>query len=188
MQPQSHDFKNRANAALGDATLQRALGNMKAGFVGRRAQSVERLPEWEKLRDEAKAIKDHTLAHLDLYLEAYEQAVIAQGGQVHWARNAAEARDLVLQICRAADAKLVTKGKSMVSEEIGLNDFLEGEGLKVVETDLGEYIIQLRHEPPSHIIAPAIHVVAEQVETLFREQHTPSAAGPQPVGAAAARG
>ena len=88
---------------------------------------------------------------------------MAAGGQVHWARNADEARAAVLDICRSAGAKIVTKGKSMVAEEIALNDHLEANGITPVETDLGEYIIQLRHEPPSHIIAPAIHLMKEQV-------------------------
>ncbi len=93
------------------------------------------------------------------------------GGKVHWARDAAEARDSVLRICRAAGARTVTKGKSMVAEEIGLNEHLEANGITPVETDLGEYIIQLRHEPPSHIIAPAIHLVKEQVAETFRAAH-----------------
>ena len=90
---------------------------------------------------------------------------------MHWASTPQEACAAVLQICRSVGAKTVTKGKSMVAEEIGLNDFLEGNGITPVETDLGEYIIQLRHEPPSHIIAPAIHLVKEQVADTFRAEH-----------------
>src|SRR5579863_9625757 len=112
MQPTSHAFPEQAHTALGDATLQRALRNLETGFVAKRAQAVARLPEWEALRDQAKAIKDHTLARLDFYLEAFEAKVVANGGQVHWARNAAEAQEIVLGICRSVDAKLVTKGKS----------------------------------------------------------------------------
>ncbi|MEI9929010.1 MAG: LUD domain-containing protein [Rhizomicrobium sp.] len=93
-------------------------------------------------------------------------------GHVHWARDAAEARAIILEILRDARAKTVTKGKSMVSEEIGLNACLETNGLIPVETDLGEYIIQLRREPPSHIIAPAFHLHKEQVEETFRDAHT----------------
>ena len=141
------------------------------GFRLRRAQAVERLPEFEALREEGRAIKDHTLAHLDFYLELYERNVVAAGGQVHWARNADEARAAVLDICRSVGAKIVTKGKSMVAEEIALNDHLEANGITPVETDLGEYIIQLRHEPPSHIIAPAIHLMKEQVADTFRAAH-----------------
>ena len=171
MQPTSHAFPANARAGLGNATLQRALGLARTGFPARRAQAVARLPEFEALREEGRAIKDHTLAHLDFYLELYERNVMAAGGQVHWARNADEARDAVLDICRAVGAKIVTKGKSMVAEEIALNDHLEANGITPVETDLGEYIIQLRHEPPSHIIAPAIHLMKEQVADTFRAAH-----------------
>ncbi|MET4805854.1 LutB/LldF family L-lactate oxidation iron-sulfur protein [Limibacillus sp. MBR-115] len=171
MQSQSHAFKERSSAALQDAQLQKALANVKTGFIDKRAAAAAALPEFDALRDAARDIKNHTLAHLDLYLERYEEKVIATGGTVHWCATAADARDAVAQICRSAGAKTVTKGKSMISEEIGLNDHLEAEGLTVVETDLGEYIIQLRKEPPSHIIAPAVHVTREQVEADFRNHH-----------------
>src|SRR5438045_9592247 len=115
---------------------------------------------------------DHAIAILDSYHELNERNVVAAGGQVYWARNAEEARAAVLEICRAVGAKIVTKGKSMVAEEIALNDHLEANGITPVETDLGEYIIQLRHEPPSHIIAPAIHLMKEQVADAFRSAHT----------------
>jgi len=172
MQSTSHEFIRNAARALTDAQLQKALGKVPGGFIQRRAEARARLPEFEALRDVARTIKNHTLAHLDLYLEAYEAKVIAAGGHVHYARTPADARAIIEDICRAADAKLVTKGKSMVSEEIGLNPHLEAVGLEVVETDLGEYIIQLRHETPSHIIAPAIHLNKDQVEADFRRVHT----------------
>jgi L-lactate dehydrogenase complex protein LldF len=172
MQPTSHTFPENARAGLADPVLQRALGLARTGFPARRQQAIERLPEFEALREAGRAIKDHTLAHLDFYLELYEKNVIAAGGQVHWARDAAEARAAVLAICRSAGAKIVAKGKSMVAEEIALNDCLEQNGITPVETDLGEYIIQLRHEPPSHIIAPAIHLMKEQVADTFRAAHS----------------
>jgi L-lactate dehydrogenase complex protein LldF len=172
MEPTSHSFPENVRVGLADLVLQRALGLARAGFPLRRQQAIERLPEFEALREEGRQIKDHTLAHLDFYLELYEKNVIASGGQVHWARTAAEAREAVLAICRAAGAKIVTKGKSMVAEEIALNDHLEANGITPIETDLGEYIIQLRHEPPSHIIAPAIHLMKEQVADAFRAAHT----------------
>ena len=165
-------FKQSAVAALADAELQRALGNMRQGFIQRRAAARDRLPEFDALRDQARAIKDHVLGHLDLYLETFEKHVAANGGAVHWARTAEEARQIVLNICRLVGARTVTKGKSMVGEEIHLNPFLEANGIEPVETDLGEYIIQLRKEPPSHIIAPAIHVNKEQVADAFRAHHT----------------
>jgi L-lactate dehydrogenase complex protein LldF len=171
MQPTSHAFPANARAGLADPVLQRALGLARTGFPARRAQAIARLPEFEELREEGRVIKDHTLAHLDFYLELYEQNVTAAGGRVHWARDAAEARRAVLEICRSVGAKIVTKGKSMVAEEIALNEHLEENGITPVETDLGEYIIQLRHEPPSHIIAPAIHLMKEQVADTFRAAH-----------------
>ena len=116
-------------------------------------------------------MKDHALAHLDLYLEAFEEAARGAGSEVHWAETPAAARGIILDICRRAGAKLVTKSKSMVGEEIRLNEALEAEGIAPVETDLGEYIVQLRREKPSHILAPAIHVTRRQVEENFREFH-----------------
>src|SRR5215218_2059140 len=169
VQPTSQNFKANAREALADPQLQRALGFVKSGFIGRRQAAADRLPEFEDLRDAARDIKDHTLRHLDLYLERYEAAVTAAGGHVHYAR---EARDIVLAICRAGGAHTVTKGKSMIAEEIGLNAHLEAASITPVETDLGEYIIQLRGEIPSHIIAPSVHVNASQVEADFRRVHT----------------
>jgi L-lactate dehydrogenase complex protein LldF len=172
MEVASPAFKERARAALADQPLQRALGHVQAGFVERRARAVAALPEFAALRHSARAIKDHTLAHLDLYLEAYERRVTAAGGRVHYAETAAEAREAILAICRTAGARTATKGKSMVAEEIALNEHLAANGVEPVETDLGEYIIQLRDEPPSHIIAPAVHVTRDQIEADFRRAHT----------------
>ena len=171
MEFRSPEFKGRAVHALQDAELQQALGKAKGGFVGNRARQVEAMPEFEALRDTARDIKDHVLDHLDHYLEKYEAAVTAAGGQVHWAADAQEARRIILEICRKAQAKRITKGKSMVSEEIGLNEALIDDGYEVVETDLGEYIIQLAEEPPSHIIAPAVHKTKRQVSDLFEQHH-----------------
>ncbi len=169
MEAASRRFKENARAALADAQLQEAMG--KLGFVGARAAAAAALPEFETLRDEARAIKDRTLARLDWYLERFEARVRESGGHVHWCRDAAEARETILEICRRHDAKTVTKGKSMIAEEIGLNAFLEANGIEPVETDLGEYIIQLRGEPPSHIIAPAIHLTRSQVSDAFHAHH-----------------
>jgi L-lactate dehydrogenase complex protein LldF len=165
-------FKDNARAALADPDLQNALKFVEVNFIARRREVADRLPEFEALRDSARDIKDHTLAHLDLYLEAYEERLTAQGGRLHYAVTAQDARQIILDICRDVGAKIVTKGKSMVAEEIGLNDFLEGNGVTPVETDLGEYIIQLRHELPSHIIAPAVHLTKAQIEDDFRRVHT----------------
>ncbi|MBW7860759.1 MAG: iron-sulfur cluster-binding protein [Rhodocyclaceae bacterium] len=171
MEIRSKEFKERAVFAIHDASLQQALGKARGGFVGKRAQQAAELPEFEALREEAKNRKNAILGHLDHWLERYEAAVTAAGGQVHWARDAAEAREIILGICKRVGARTVTKGKSMVSEEIGLNEALIEHGMEVVETDLGEYIIQLAHEPPSHIIAPAVHKTKDQVSDLFVAAH-----------------
>ena len=163
-------FKDNVHEALVDSRLQRAMHHAQ-NFVPRRAAAVARLPEFEALRNSARDIKNHTLAHLDLYLEAYEEKVIEAGGHVHYARDAAEARRVFLDLCETRGAKAVTKGKSMISEEIGLNQAMEAAGIEAIETDLGEYIIQLRDEAPSHIIAPAIHVTRDDVEADFRKAH-----------------
>ncbi|AKI01745.1 (4Fe-4S) cluster-containing protein [Hoeflea sp. IMCC20628] len=172
MELTANKFKANASKALVDAQLQKALGNVEKGFIGKRQKSVDALPEFDALRDNARDIKNHVLAHLDLYLEEYEQKVTAAGGHVHWAETAEDARRIVLDICKKANARTVTKGKSMITEEIALNDHLEANGIEPVETDLGEYIIQLRGEHPSHIIAPAVHLNKEQVESDFRRVHT----------------
>ena len=168
----SPQFKENAHAALADVELQRSLEVLETNFIGRRKQVADKLPEFDALRDAARDIKNHTLAYLDLYLEEYERRVVAQGGHVHYAVTAADARSIILDICRAADATLVTKGKSMIAEEVGLDDFLAEHSITPVETDLGEYIIQIRHEMPSHIIAPALHLSKAQVEADFRRVHT----------------
>src|SRR5512144_391045 len=172
MQSTARAFPENAHRALGDVDLQAALGRFNQGFPVKRRLAVERLPEFDALRDAGKAIKDHTLDHLDFYLEQFETKVTQAGGQVHWCADAQTARQTVLDICREHGARTATKGKSMIGEEIGINEFLDEHSVKPIETDLGEYIIQLRHEPPSHIIAPAIHLSKEQVADAFREHHS----------------
>ena len=171
MDSTAHAFPDNARKALTDSKLQDALARLSDGFPARRRAAIERLPEFHGLCDAAKAIKDHVLDNLDFYLETFEERVIEAGGRVHWARDAAEARDAILRICRDAGAATVTKGKSMIGEEIAINEHLEANGIEPIETDLGEYIIQLRHEPPSHIIAPAIHLSKDQVAETFRQSH-----------------
>ncbi len=169
----SPNFKANAREALDDNSLQKALGlTVEKGFIKKRRLAADALPEFEALRDAARDIKNHTLDHLDLYIEAFEKKVVENGGHVHFAEDAAAARQIALDICRKAGARTVTKGKSMITEEVGLNDFLQENGIVPIETDLGEYIIQLRGEHPSHIIAPAIHVNKAQVEAEFRRVHT----------------
>jgi L-lactate dehydrogenase complex protein LldF len=165
-------FKRNATEAIANAGLQKALANSRPAFMARRGNAVANLPEFERLRDVAREIKNHTLANLDFYLETFAERVEAAGGHVHWCSTADEARAAVLEICQRAGARTVTKGKSMISEELAINDHLERHGIEPVETDLGEYIIQLRHELPSHIIAPAFHLNREDWEEQFRKSHT----------------
>ncbi len=171
MEPHSHNFKKNAARAAGDEQLKQALARAQDGFVGKRAIAVDDLPEFDALREQGKTIRNHVLANLDYYLERYEAAVQKQGGVVHWAETSADAQNIVRDICKRVDAKLVIKGKSMISEEVALNEALEGDGLEVVESDLGEYILQLAKEPPSHIIAPAIHKSKAQISELFYNAH-----------------
>ena len=169
--PKSRDFHHRVRVELRNPDLQSALGLAKQGFIARRSAAAEALPEFDACRDAAREIKEHTLAHLDYYLERFEASVEASGGQVHWASTPEEACEVIVGLCRDAGAGRVTKGKSMVAEEIGLNEALEDAGIERIETDLGEYIIQLAEEPPSHIIAPAIHKTKDQVSDLFQHHH-----------------
>ena len=171
MQPHSRDFRANAEAALREPNLQAALKQLELGFVAGRQRCYEALPEFESLRDRAKDILDHTLENLDAYLLEYEARVIESGGKLHWASTPAEAREIVIRICRDAEAKTVIRGKSMVGEEIGINDALEAAGFEVTETDLGEYILQLAKEPPSHIVAPAIHKTKDEISDLFLAHH-----------------
>ncbi len=171
MQSTARVFPDNAHRAMGDVNLQASLARFSQGFPVKRRLAIDRLPEFDSLRDAARDIKNHTLENLDFYLERFEEKVTENGGRVHWCADAESARQTVLSICRESGAHTVTKGKSMIGEEIGINEFLEEHSVAPIETDLGEYIIQLRHEPPSHIIAPAIHLSKEQVADSFREHH-----------------
>ena len=172
MEAYTQTFPANTAKALADASLQQAMTDTGPHFVSKRAKARDALPEFDALRDQARDIKDHVLAHLDLYLEHYEKKVTESGGHVHWAATAEEARAAILGICKRVNARIVTKGKSMISEEIDINKYLAEAGHTPVETDLGEYLIQLRGERPSHIIAPAIHLTRDQVEADFRKAHT----------------
>ena len=171
MQPETPRFKELSRQALADDVLQRSMVATGPHFVLKRAKARAALPEFDDLRNEARDIKNHVLAHLDVYLEEFETKVKAAGGHVHWAETAPEARAIVLAIAAEKNARIITKGKSMVSEEVGLNEALVAAGHTPVETDLGEYLIQIRGERPSHIIAPAVHLRREQIEADFRRVH-----------------
>ncbi len=171
MEPTSAHFKANVHKALHDENLQLALLRVGRNFTAARSHALSDLPEFDALRDRAVEIKDEVLNHLDYYLEAYERRVVESGGQVHWCSTAEEARETVLRLCLSVNAKTVTKGKTMIGEEIAINPYLEKNGVQPIETDLGEYIIQLADEPPSHIIGPAIHKTKEQISDLFLEHH-----------------
>lgn len=147
-----------------------AVQQATSRFVGLRAARVAELPEWEQLRQAGSDIRLHTIAHLDIYLERLEAAVQAAGGIVHWASTAEDARQIVLQIAREHNVRLAVKSKSMATEEIGLNHALEAAGIEALETDLGEYIIQLAGTGPSHIIVPAVHLKKEEIAALFSQK------------------
>ncbi len=135
----------------------------------KRDNAVRNVPEWESLRQTASDIKRHTLSQLVYYLEQLEKHAVENGIHVHWARDAEEHNQLIYNILKENSVHRVVKSKSMLTEECRLNPFLEKRGIQVTDTDLGEYIVQLRHEPPSHIVLPAIHLKKEQVSETFQE-------------------
>jgi L-lactate dehydrogenase complex protein LldF len=164
-------FKQTASAKLNDAVLQNALKKAKGKFVDGRAKGVAEVDNWEEIRTHAATLRDRVIANLDAYLLEFEANATRRGASVHWAESAEEANAIVLDIAKRHGVRTVTKSKSMVTEEIALNDALTGAGLSVLETDLGEYILQLAGEPPSHIVAPAVHKSKEQVAELFAKAH-----------------
>ncbi|KGE87023.1 MAG: lactate utilization protein B [Phaeodactylibacter xiamenensis] len=136
----------------------------------KRDKAAHGIPEWEQLRELASQIKDHTLSHLDEYLEAFEAKAKENGVTVHWAADAAEHNRIVHSILQEHNARRIVKSKSMLTEECGLNEYLEEQDMEVIDTDLGERIIQLKEEPPSHIVMPAIHLKKEEVGELFHQK------------------
>ena len=163
----SETFKENAKAALADVQLRGALKNATSLFGERRKEAAASLPNWEELRTRARAIKDEVLSDLDRYLDEFVRNAEIRGAKIHRARDAAEANTIICGLAKERNARVIVKSKSMTTEETHLNDALESAGMQVVETDLGEYIIQLAHEPPSHIIAPAIHKTRQQIGELF---------------------
>ena len=168
----TQDFVAASSAAMEDVNLRRALRQVGGGFNEARLDAINEVSweAWEEWREEARRIKVHTLDHLDYYLELLHARVTEAGGHVHFARDAAQANAIVAEIARSRQVKIATKSKSMVSEELDLNRTLEGIGVDVYETDLGEYIIQLAEETPSHLVAPALHKTKEQVSELFHRK------------------
>ncbi len=169
MKPVTINFRDKAAETMADSQVQGALENVYNGFFKARISAAEATDHWEELRTRGKAIKDHTIANLDHYLDMLATNVERNGGNVFFAANADEANRYVLDLARETDTKTVIKSKSMVSEEMGLNHYLTDAGIETVETDLGEYIIQLAGETPYHLIAPAIHKSMSQVSDLLAE-------------------
>ncbi len=181
-------FQAGAKEALANAQLRRNLGKATSTIRAKRARVVEELDDWEALREAGRAIKARTLRHLDEYLLQLEAAVSRAGGQVHWARDAAEANRIVTDLVRAAGASEVVKVKSLTTDEIGLNAALAEAGITATETDLAELIIQLAHESSSHILVPAIHKNRSEIREIFRRtiaQGQPLTDHPQDLTAAA---
>ena len=163
-------FDRNALKALGDQQLHSALRNLVVTFGERREAAINSVEDWEELRDEARAIKDETLAHLDRYLEEFANNAEGAGARLHWARDGREVSDIIIGLLQERNAKRVVKSKSMATEEIHLNAALANVGIETVETDLGEWIIQLACETPSHIVVPAIHKSKKQIADLFVEK------------------
>jgi L-lactate dehydrogenase complex protein LldF len=181
-------FNRSALIAIEDIRLQSSLEGATGRFREARDRALADLPEVEAMRDHLKAIRSATLAGLAEHLEAFERNALAAGAHVHWAADGAEANEIVTRIARAHQVTLAAKSKSMATEEIHLNQALLQAGVQPIETDLGEWIIQLAGEPPSHIIAPAIHKTRQQVAALFTaESGRPQSADDIPALTAEAR-
>jgi L-lactate dehydrogenase complex protein LldF len=171
MQIASMHFKPRAAEKLADPHLRAALDGLKSRFVPARASAIAELDNFEEIREAAAQIRNRALEHLDFFLEEFERNAVARGAIVHWAETWQDVTAIVCTIARDNGVRKAVKSKSMVSEECAINEALESAGVEVVETDLGEYILQLGNEPPSHIIAPVIHKTKDQVSDLFAEKH-----------------
>lgn len=163
------DLEKQFRVTLADSNLQAAILAATARLIEKRKAVVqpEALPDYQELRDQAHALKEHTLDNLDYYLEQFEANVIRNGGKVVWCENADEAADFLVRLARDKNAGLIVKSKSMATEEIRLNEHLERERLNVVETDLGEYIVQLAHSRPYHLVVPAMNLTRYDVADLF---------------------
>jgi L-lactate dehydrogenase complex protein LldF len=163
-------FPIAAQAAVGDSQMRKNVRHATEVIQHKRAQVVGEMPDWEALREAGKRIREHTMRYLDAYLLQFEENCARAGGQVHWARDAAEARQIVVALAQAAGAEEVIKIKSMTTEEIQLNHALDAAGIRPYETDLAELILQLGHDQPSHIVAPALHKNRQQVREIFQRE------------------
>ena len=171
----SVEFDEKIHSTLADANLQLAIYTSTARLKQGRIDSVSALPDYQDLRTQANAVKKHTIENLDHYLELFERNVEAHGGKVVYCKDGTEVADFVLGLAKERGASLIVKSKSMTTEEVDLNERLEHHGLESVETDLGEYILQLAHERPYHIVAPALHKTRYDVAQIFTERlHVPN--------------
>lgn len=157
LQTNTLPFKQRVERQVNNQVVRKALVKAQETIGANRQRMVDELGNWEEWRDDAKAIRNHVLANLDAYLYQLSEKVTQNGGHVFFAETAEEATDYIKKVAKAKNAKKIVKSKSMVTEEIGMNHVLEAEGINVVETDLGEYLLQIVGDKPSHIVVPAIH-------------------------------
>ncbi|MEH7103624.1 LUD domain-containing protein, partial [Bacillus velezensis] len=164
-------FKERVSEGIDNEFMRGAVSGAQERLRTRRLQAAEELGNWEDWRSHAEEIRQHVLDNLDFYLEQLAENVANRGGHVFFAETAEEASSYIRDVIRQKNAKKIVKSKSMVTEEINMNEVLEEEGCEVTETDLGEYILQIDdHDPPSHIVAPALHKNKEQIRDVFKER------------------
>lgn len=170
-------FPKAARQALGNAQLRKNLAHATGHIRRKRLAVVGEMPDWEQLRSAGSAIKADVMYRLPALLEQLEASVIARGGKVHWAADAAEANQIITELIKATGATEVVKVKSMATQEIGLNEYLETQGITAFETDLAELIVQLGHDKPSHILVPAIHRNRTEVRDIFLKEMDDAPAG-----------
>jgi L-lactate dehydrogenase complex protein LldF len=166
----ARSFQDNARMYLDDTQLRRNLGHATRTIRTKRLKVVEEMPDWEDLREAGRQIKQQVMTNLDVYLMQLEDAVVKAGGKVHWARDAAEANRIIVDLVRQTGESEVVKVKSITTDEIGLNEALAKEGIHALETDLAELIVQMADDEPSHILVPAIHKNRSEIRDLFREK------------------
>lgn len=167
----TEQFVERVEQGINDTFMRNAIAAAQERFQTRRLNAAEELGHWEEWRAHGEEIRQHVLENLDYYLYELSENVARFGGHVFFARTKDEANEYIKEVVLKKQAKKIVKAKSMVTEEIHLNDSLKEIGCEVIETDLGEYILQLDEEPPSHIVTPALHKNREQIRDVFREKH-----------------
>lgn len=166
------EFNDRVGEGIKDSFMRGAVSSAQERFQSRRLSAAEELGNWEDWRSHGEEIRQHVLDNIDYYLYQLSENVYKRGGHVFFAQTAEEASEYIKNVVEKKNAKKIVKSKSMVTEEINLNAVLEKAGCDVVETDLGEYILQVDdHEPPSHIVVPALHKNRQQIRDVFKEKH-----------------